>query len=183
MAAATTWTSILTPFAKLLLPAAAFAGLLGVLCSVMIYVDTRREFWSGSQSFPKFFGTVLLLGAAAALTFSGAAILAVLVIGAAVVKLAFEHRIFRRLLDEETPGLEPLSKTARLLVGELGLFTRARLACGLIGGMVLPALYLLTPGTTLAVAALALCVTGELLERYLFFTAVVTRKMPGALAV
>jgi formate dehydrogenase iron-sulfur subunit len=34
----------------------------------------------------------------------------------------------------------------------------------------------------LAVAVLALCITGEFLERYLFFTAVVTQKMPGGLA-
>ena len=183
MAAASTWIKPLAPFSKLLIPAAAIAGLLGVLCSVMIYVDTRREFWSAQQSFPKFFGTVLLLGTATALVFSKAAVPALLLVGAAVLKLAFEHRIFRRLLDEETPGQNPLSKTARLLVGELGFFARTRIACGLIGGVLLPAMFLLTPGMTLAVTAFAFCVSGELLERYLFFTAVVTRKMPGGLKV
>jgi Fe-S-cluster-containing dehydrogenase component/DMSO reductase anchor subunit len=182
MAAATNWINQLAPFAKLLIPAAAFTGLLGVLCSVMIYVDTRREFWSAGQSFPKFFGTVLLLGAATTLAFSGAAMLAALVIVAAAGKLAFEHRIFRRLLSEDASGQEPLNKSARLLAGELGFSTRTRVACGLIGGILLPALYLLTPTPTLAATALALCVAGELLERYLFFTAVVTRKMPGAIA-
>ena len=146
MAAASTWIKPLAPFSKLLIPAAAIAGLLGVLCSVMIYVDTRREFWSAQQSFPKFFGTVLLLGTATALVFSKAAVPALLLVGAAVLKLAFEHRIFRRLLDEETPGQNPLSKTARLLVGELGFFARTRIACGLIGGVLLPAMFLLTPG-------------------------------------
>lgn len=181
MAAATNWINLLTPFSKLLIPAAAFTGLLGVLCSVMIYVDTRREFWSAGQSFTKFFGTVLLLGAATALAFSGTATLAALVIVAAAGKLAFEHRIFRRLLSEDATGQEPLNKTARLLAGELGFIARTRVACGLIGGVMLPALYLLTPVTTLALTALALCVSGELLERYLFFTAVVTRKMPGGI--
>jgi DMSO reductase anchor subunit len=38
-----------------------------------------------------------------------------------------------------------------------------------------------TPAFTMV--ALALCVAGELIERYLFFTAVVTQKMPGGLAV
>jgi DMSO reductase anchor subunit len=33
----------------------------------------------------------------------------------------------------------------------------------------------------LAVAAFVLSVTGELLERYLFFTAVATQKMPGGI--
>jgi len=182
MAAATNWINQLAPFAIFLIPAAAFTGLLGVLCSVMIYVDTRREFWSAGQSFTKFFGTVLLLGAASALAFSGSALLAVLVIVTAAGKLAFEHRIFRHLPDEGASGQGPLNKTARLLAGELGFIARARIALGLIGGVLLPALYFLTPTTTLAVTALALCVAGELLERYLFFTAVVTRKMPGGIA-
>lgn len=181
-AAATQWVKPLAPFANLLAPAAAVTGLLGVLCSVMIYVDTRREFWSARQSATKFFGTALLLGAATALALSGGATPALLVICSAMGKLAFEHRIFRRLLDADTLGQEPLNKTARLLAGELGIFTRTRIAAGLIGGVMLPALYLLTPNTALATAALALCVLGELLERYLFFTAVVTRKMPGAIA-
>jgi DMSO reductase anchor subunit len=34
----------------------------------------------------------------------------------------------------------------------------------------------------LAIAALGLCVVGELIERYLFFSAVMTQKMPGGLA-
>jgi formate dehydrogenase iron-sulfur subunit len=181
-AAATAWIQPLAPFASLVLPAAAFTGLLGVLCSVMIYVDTRREFWSGPQSGAKFFGTVLLLGAASAWVFAHTAALIPLVMVAAIGKLAFEHRIYRRLLDDDTLGQEPLSKTAHLLVGELGLFARSRVVCGLVGGVLLPALCLLTPGVSLAVSAFALCVIGELLERYLFFTAVVTRKMPGAIA-
>ncbi len=45
---------------------AALAGLSTVVCSAMIYVDTRREFWNATRSFTKFFGTTLLLGLAAA---------------------------------------------------------------------------------------------------------------------
>ena len=181
-AAAAMWIPPLTPYANLVLPAAAFTGLLGVLCSVMIYVDTRREFWSATQCGTKFFGTVLLLGAASAWVVGQATALIPLVIVAAVGKLVFEHRIFRCLLDDDTLGQEPLSKTARLLTGELGLFSRSRIVCGLVGGVLLPSLYLLAPSSALAIGAFALCVSGELLERYLFFTAVVTRKMPGAIA-
>jgi hypothetical protein len=38
-----------------------------------------------------------------------------------------------------------------------------------------------TPGLCLALAAFVFCLTGELLERYLFFTAVAPVKMPGGL--
>ena len=44
---------------------AATTGLAAVFCSAMIYVDTRRPFWNAPMTFGKFFGTTLLLGAAA----------------------------------------------------------------------------------------------------------------------
>src|SRR5205814_6241112 len=50
--------------APLLQSAGALAGLVGVCCSVMVYVGTRREPWSGTYTGLKFFGTTLLLGAA-----------------------------------------------------------------------------------------------------------------------
>jgi len=179
MAAAAPWVNALKPFATWLMLVTAVTGLLGVACSAMIYVDTRREFWNAAQSFTRFIGTVVLLGAATALVFSPEPLFAVLMAGAAVGKLVFEHRIFRSLVDEESPGQSPLSKTARLLAGELGLAARGRVACALIGGVFLPTLYLLMPTAAPAAGALALCVGAELLERYLFFTAVVTQKMPG----
>ncbi len=46
-----------------------------------------------------------------------------------IAKLAFEHRIFRQLVDEGTPSPTPLNKTARLLAGELGLAARIREFC------------------------------------------------------
>jgi formate dehydrogenase iron-sulfur subunit len=103
----------------------------------------------------------------------------------ALAKLGFEHRIFRHLVDEQTPGLTPLNKTALLLAGQLDPVMRTRVACGLLGGIVLPALLLLTsvsgPHAGLAWGAFALCLLGELLERYLFFTAVAPAKMPGGI--
>ncbi|MEZ5386916.1 MAG: DmsC/YnfH family molybdoenzyme membrane anchor subunit [Prosthecobacter sp.] len=41
----------------------ALAALTAVACSVMVYVDTRRPFWSVGNTAVKFFGTTLLLGA------------------------------------------------------------------------------------------------------------------------
>jgi Fe-S-cluster-containing dehydrogenase component/DMSO reductase anchor subunit len=167
--------------------AAALAGLLGVACSAMIYVDTRREFWSARQSFTKFFGTTALLGLAAALALHPRPPAAALLITVTVAKLAFEQRLFRQLVDEETPAPTPLNQTARLLAGELGLPARARIACGLLGGVVLPGMVLVQGAATdppawLAFSALGLCLAGEWLERALFFTAVAPARMPGGMA-
>lgn len=182
MTAACAGLNILPTWRPVLASAAALVGLLGVFCSVMIYADTRREFWSAAQSGTKFFGTVVLLGAAGAWALAHATAVVPLVMLAAAGKLVFERRIFQWLRDDNTLGQEPLSRTARLLDGELGLFARLRFACGLIGGVLLPALCRVMPGVALAVSAFTLCVLGELLERYLFFTAVAPRKMPGAIA-
>jgi formate dehydrogenase iron-sulfur subunit len=75
-----------------------------------------------------------------------------------------------------------------LLAGELNGFLRARIAFGMVGGLILPMISLgeTVSGSAInpvvAVATLALCIVGEFLERYLFFTAVVTQKMPGGFA-
>jgi formate dehydrogenase iron-sulfur subunit len=180
-AAATNWIHLPVLLPKMLAIAATLTGLLGVFCSAMIYVDTRREFWSAAQSGTKFFGTVTVLGSAAALMLGGgmASASAAALILATLAKLVFEQQIFRQLRDVNELGLSPLSKTARLMRDELGLFTRSRMALGALGGLVLPGLFLVSPAAPLAWGALALCISGELLERYLFFTAAVTRKMPG----
>ena len=175
-----------------LAPAAALTGLMGVACSAMIYADTGREYWRAAQCFGKFFGTTILLGAAtalalghwfASLTQSECVALALILSVTSVAKLGFERRIFLHLVDEETPAPTPLNKTARLLTGELGLLARVRVALTLVGGVLLPLVQLLgrTSSAPLVCAALALCVAGELLERYLFFTAVAPAKMPGGI--
>ncbi len=183
------------PFETYLTTLAAVSGALTVLCSAMIYVKTRREFWDAPQAFGKFFGTALLLGAAAALTTSAVAGRTAFLIAAAgalavftLIKLAFERRILNHLVDAETPVQTPLNKTARLLAGELNGFVRVRIALGIMGGLVLPAIVVgqIAAGSPIhplvAVAAFAFCIVGEFLERQLFFTAVVTQKMPGGLA-
>lgn len=187
LAALSFWWAELGGFGFVLKLTAALVGVGAVACSAMIYVDTRREFWSARQSFGKFFGTTALLGIAASmvvLAFSGvpaAALsgLAMALAGIATLKLSFERSIFRHLVDPQTPGLTPLNKTALLMENELGLATRLRFGCGLLGGIVFPLLFLLNPISELLVAALLFCLIGELLERYLFFTAVAPRRMPG----
>ncbi|HEX5446742.1 MAG TPA: hypothetical protein VFW87_23190, partial [Pirellulales bacterium] len=84
----------------------------------------------------------------------------------------------------------PLKRTALLMVGELKSVTQGRFALGLFGGVLLPLAMAGGLGAThdadtrLALAVHALIVAallmGELMERFLFFTAVVAPKMPGA---
>ncbi|MEX0744296.1 MAG: hypothetical protein WD118_01730, partial [Phycisphaeraceae bacterium] len=78
----------------------------------------------------------------------------------------------------------------RLLIGPLGRVTFARVLTGLAGGVALPLLMMQSaadPATappaflTLLGIAFALMLVGELLERYLFFSAVTALKMPGGL--
>lgn len=114
--------------------------------------------------------------------------LAALVGLTSLVKLSFEHRIFRHQAGEEPSAQTPLNKTARLLTNELGVVARVRILCGIGGGMVLPLLLVLdrAPGEApvpgLALMAFVFCLAGELLERYLFFTAVAPVKMPGGVS-
>ncbi len=172
------------------------SGMLGAFCSAMIYHDTHRDFWHLRFSGTKFFGTTVLLGAATSLLvavcgspsapFLPALTGVTLVAGA--VKLAVELPILRRL---EIEDFSPLYKTALLLDGQLGLLHRWRMACGIIGGVAMPAWLALQPTTGTSPAWLviagaacivALCLTGELLERRLFFVAVQPVKMPGGIA-
>ena len=179
------------------------AGLAGVFCSIMIYVYTRRPFWSGSQTFVKFSLTTVWLGLSAVLTVSlvAAGLSSAIeihelmadygrwlchgIIDVAAAKLLYEVSFFRHLASKQST---PLNRSARLMVGELAVWSRGRFAAGAIGGLVLPLLMLnqsaTTPGATIAAMGLAACglsLIGETLERTLFFTASVTPHMPGAL--
>jgi Fe-S-cluster-containing dehydrogenase component/DMSO reductase anchor subunit len=194
-----TAAGLLTGFTGLKL-LACLAGLSGVACSAMIYADTRREFWRASQTFGKFFQTTLLLGTAAMLAVqimarrNEALVSAgVLLAATTAAKLFFEFRIFR---DPGGAGAgagmpTPLNNSARLLAGELAPIVRLRVVCGVLGGMICPALVIeslayglvkSTAMTAIALAVIALCLAGEFLERYLFFTALAPERMPGGLA-
>jgi Fe-S-cluster-containing dehydrogenase component/DMSO reductase anchor subunit len=167
---------------------AAMAGLAAVACSAMIYVDTRRPFWNAPMTFGRFFGTTLLLGGAGTVTLGALfqppsthlSAVAVLVLGVAV-KLASENRIYQFLVDEQSPRLDALNKTALLLEGRFGRLSRCRVVCVMAGGIVLPLLTMLAEprGAVLPTVAVLLCLTGELIERHLFFVAEVAPGMPG----
>jgi formate dehydrogenase iron-sulfur subunit len=155
---------LLTPWLRPISVAGLALATLGVVCSAMIYVDTRRHFWRASHSFARMGGTVLV----AALTFT-APLAAALALGA---KLIAEHILTQR---------SPIS--ARLVDGPLSGLRRARLLTGgfaagvLLGYAFSPVLHTLA-GIFLSLF-FALFLGGEILERALYFRAVDAPKMPG----
>lgn len=141
---------------------AALIGLLSVWCSVMVYVDTRRPYWLMVQTAPKFFGSTLVLGlAAASLWEPKAAIAACLV---AILKLAWEV-CYISWKDRNH------MRSQLLLLGPLRGWHRVRIVAGWLGVATLIAVPWL---------GLAAFVVGECVERVLFFRAAAAWRMPVA---
>jgi formate dehydrogenase iron-sulfur subunit len=184
----------------------AASGVLGVACSVMIYVFTRRECWSLPRVAIRFALTAALLGVAATwlsvLTATlispsselrsvvqrhGPALCRTLA-GLSLAKLVWDAAIFRHLLSSR---MTPLRRSALLMTRDLSSVTLARFALGLLGGAVFPALLLsalptlsdqsLPQFTVMTALLFAGCLGGELLERYTFFAACAAPRMPGSL--
>jgi DMSO reductase anchor subunit len=162
--------------------AAALTGLVGVLCSMMIYIDTKRPCWNLKITATKFGLTAVLLGLAATLVaLCGGALLgqspinpnalmlvSLMLIGVTVGKLAFE--------------LTHLTYNTKALPQVLA----ARVGLAVTGGIALPLLMLLLSSlpNTLILAAVAGMIfatltLGELAERFLYFAAADALRMPG----
>jgi formate dehydrogenase iron-sulfur subunit len=171
------------PWRSLLAFGTAGLGLAGLFCSVMIYVATRREFWSFTRTAPRFFGTAILLGLAGALaTPSAPPALGFALAAATLLKLGLEALALIPLLSPASPtaAFSAERKSALLLVGKLRVGASMRVVSAMIGGVILPAL--IANGALpakVAPVAFALVLVGELAERRLFFQAVVAPKMPG----
>lgn len=181
-------------------------GVMAVMTSVMIYVATRRPMWTIGSTTAKFMSTAVLLGlplslfitlvatyvdpdhTIASLMRSNGQALCRATIAMTTLKLVSELMFVLHLRD---PQMTARKRSAQLLVGELNLLVLRRFFFGFVGGIALPTLLLsesLIAGERyhpmFVVAAAAFSVTllfiGELHERYLFFTATVTPRMPGA---
>ncbi|HET9960589.1 MAG TPA: DmsC/YnfH family molybdoenzyme membrane anchor subunit [Polyangiaceae bacterium] len=175
--------------------AAAAVGIMGVFFSVMVYVATRRVQWSGTRTGIKFFGTMLLLGAASVLGVSmatrGAELalgrasdaLLVLVFAVTLVKLSFEAAILAQIRDRR---LSVERRMAALMLGELRSATALRFGLAIVGGLLLPVAFFVqwipnSASGPAASAMLAALLGAELSERYLFFRAAPASRMPGGL--
>ncbi len=182
------------------------SGIVGVVCSVMVYAVTQRDLWNGPATSARFGLTTAILGVAATLVCfqfgaamvpdqpGGAMLLATygadlcrLLMVLTVVKLTMEASQFRHLRARTNT---PQKRSAQLLSSVLSRLTWARFVSGLLGGLGLPLLLarlLASPTANPYVDAMivallfAACLTGELLERHLFFVAVASPRMPGPL--
>jgi formate dehydrogenase iron-sulfur subunit len=182
-------------------------GVVAVFCSVMIYASLRRDLWSFPRTLVRFSLTSLLLGlctlwlslaacsavrpsatSIAQLADAGPTICCSLII-VTVTKLGWEAMLLRHLLSH---AMTSLKRSALLMIRDLANPAVARFALGALGGVFAPAMLLrqlssggLESGTLeLAIATLMLfgaSLAGELLERYLFFAAVATPRMPGGI--
>lgn len=200
------WQSspVLTQFRMPLGAAVVLSGLAGVACSIMIYQCTRRVLWNGGATTTRFLGTTVILGLST--TLSGSLIAAAVSPGNAVVdllsdhgtliarglmlatslKLLFEGAVFLHLRDRLHT---PLKRSALLMTKDLARFTLWRFVLGAVGGILFPAMILRADaGATsagiwavLSLGSFVSALGGELLERYLFFTAVAAPRMPGGL--
>jgi formate dehydrogenase iron-sulfur subunit len=183
--------------ADLLGAGVVLTGLGGVACSVMLYVKTAREWWSGARTAFRFYATAVVLGLATTLVSLlafgcgpdgrvcvGVGVAARLLAIATGVKLLWETAILVHLGDKQ---LGSLKRTALLLKGALKEEAGARLVLGIVGGVLAPlgVAHLVDGGDgtagALVLAALGgtALVAAELIERALFFRAASPPRMPG----
>lgn len=148
--------SALLRLQQLMAVSVSLTGMSGVLCSVMVYHDTRRKFWRWPAATEKFLGTTIILGAAVTQ-------LPVVLSIAAGLKLLAE-------LSYLYPRAGELGRTSHLLRTDLRLPFVLQLTLLALGAIAAP---------VSLITAFMLCLAAELLERHLFFTAVSPDRMPG----
>ncbi len=162
----------------------AIAALAVLHTSAMVYRDTPRVLWATKLTLWRFTLTALLCGGAAYVAAGGPIALMALLPLLQLSKLALEAQVLRHRNDSNpTPGW----KSAQLLLGEMGMVWRLRLAMGWIFGIAFPCLMTLGKTGSPSSGALILPIliwigitAGELLERTLFFTTAVAPRMPGS---
>ncbi len=151
VAAGAAWLSVDAWFLPHAAQVAAATGALSVVCSMMIYIDTRRRFWRPANTALRMGGTVLVFALAWTAPWAASAVLGLKLIGEALSHLGS-------------------STSARLQRGPLRTLSRARFALGIAAAALFP---LSLP------LALAFVLLGELTERALYFRAVDAPAMPG----
>jgi Fe-S-cluster-containing dehydrogenase component/DMSO reductase anchor subunit len=175
--AACAWLPPLAALAPWTGAGAAAIGALAVLCSVMIYADTRRPLWRFQHTAPLFAMTCIALGAGAFCVAEPTAAVALAWAATSATKLCFESSLRAHL---GAPALTAMKRSALLVAGPLRRVARARVILGCAFGVVLPIAVAITGSASLAAVALAGNTIAEWLERNLFFRAQSTPAMPGA---
>jgi DMSO reductase anchor subunit len=163
---------------------AALAGLIGVHCSSMVYIDTRRPFWSAWRTMRKFYGTTLLLGASggaavAALTGAPAAWLAGFAVSAAVIRtLLFAGLRCEWMRDLANPR-SATHASARIIARHPGLLRLGALLFWLATLTGVPGMAAVPGAVAVALLSLAFTFGSQILERHWFFKAAAAPRMPG----
>jgi formate dehydrogenase iron-sulfur subunit len=162
----------------------ALTGIAAIVCSAMIYVATRREFWSARRTIPRFVITAALLGSAGSLLMMSATGEAIspaligIVLAAAILRLMADISQYEWRFDE--PATQ-CSRSTELLTKALRNWNHTQALAAMLGGVLLPLAMFELPLLTLplSLASVVLLVAAELIQRGLFFAAAVGPRMPG----
>lgn len=174
------------PFAwsELFLWGSAIAGIVAVFTSAMVYVDTRRPFWTAGMTGGKFGGTALLLGAGTAMVtwawtgHPGWPAMAMLTLTAQLILSGWEYLKLRAALRDPDCGWH---RSALVMTRLQRGWMRARLALLICNAILVPAGVFLFPAAApvTMTAALLTALAGQFIERHQFFTAAAGPLMPG----
>jgi Fe-S-cluster-containing dehydrogenase component/DMSO reductase anchor subunit len=180
--AATWWLGNLE-WLRLAVTGTAFAAFAAVLCSVMVYVDTRRPFWSLRMTAGKFLGTMLLLGAGLCAVVWSWTELAIASWDMAFTLLfrwslsIWELSRYRLALEDETCLWH---KSALILREHLPHHIELRALLLVATGLLIPVLVAASASRPwMLTISLVLTFASQLIERHYFFTAAAGSKMPG----
>ena len=190
-------------------------GAIAIACSAMLYIVTKRPLWTAIRTNGLFFLTSAILGTATvvfAISFLASdfslakmltpespfanadtlnavcGMLAKAVMLFVSIKLVFEASIFTHLKSDD---ITPWYHAAKLLAGDLRWVTVTRYIFAIVGGIIIPLIFLFqlpwdeagqafSGNWVLMGLGLAVLLGAELIERYLFFSVSVARRMPGA---
>jgi formate dehydrogenase iron-sulfur subunit len=167
-----------------LLWGAAAMGAVAVFTSIMVYVDTRRPFWSAGMTTGKFAGTTLLLGCCAAALMwawsghTGGRAMMMTSVTLRVGLTAWEWTMNRAALADVN---SPWHRSALIMARLQGRWRRIRFGLFLITVLLAPGVALLFPAAAPYILTLALpaVVASQSIERHQFFTAAAAPVMPG----
>jgi DMSO reductase anchor subunit len=187
--------------ARLLLPAApeaitfaaTLSGMLVVYCSAKVYEDTPRPYWASGRTLARFLlsscasGAVLLVAVRTA-TSAFEPVTAAAALAAIAAKLCFELAEERYLVTGisyaaggqpdtgcQIPDTVLASDSALLLNGALKGLRTWRFAIAALSGVALLAAFV---APAFALPAAAAWISGEAIERHLFFRAAIAPRMP-----
>lgn len=178
-----TWWLGSEEWMKLAVSGTAAAAVAAVWCSVMVYVDTRRPYWSMKRVAGNFLGTMLLLGAglcAAVWSWNGMDS-AWWALGLTLVFLwsvsLREMTGYRRALENEECAWH---KSARIMQKHLAMQMEVRGLLLVAAGLLMPVMIGAGAAAPWMLSLMLLMMLGsQLIERHYFFTAAAGSKMPG----